>query len=226
MSEPFNPIISQYVTSTEFLASPYGNDFQVGTSIFTSSGQIDTFLQYVSSLIDTYCGRMFGIQQYQDIFQGQDSTYTVLDFFPVTGVISIQFLNIYPTNYISSYTGFFADTSSGTIDPSYYYWYPDGRLKMRTEFLNNRMYTANYYAGYQTIPQSIKLATLMLANTYATSIDAGAVGFSDGGAITRFKFGKFQEDFSNPIHRDINYNQGIPPTVEAILRKFKYSKRV
>jgi GAF domain-containing protein len=62
----------------------------------------------------------------------------------------------------------------------------------------NLIYTVNYTAGYSTIPSDIKTATMMLAASYAKSIENGTVGSVDSAGVSKFKFGKFEESYFSP----------------------------
>lgn len=198
-----------YITSTEFLNSPYGAEYQPSGSIFATTADVDSFLQYISDLIDLYCGRTFDVKTYTDTFEGQGSTVHMLRVFPIASLTSVDYDDI---------------SSTGTVSLSNFRAQETGLLKSKVPFLFGRTYTITYDAGYAVTPQPIKQAALMLANTYAQAIDAGAVGQADGGSSTSFKFGKFQETYIDPRQRNVSYVEGIPPTVEAILRRYKYLK--
>jgi hypothetical protein len=216
---------SQYVTSTEFLASPYGTDFAIGNSLFTSSGEIDSFLAAMSDIVDLYCNRTFGVQTYAEVYDNINDHALFLRNFPVVKINSITWQTV-------------GSASSGVIDPSLYAVLQTGKIKFfqninsifsggynniySSNYLNNyRIFTINYNAGYAVVPGPIKTATMMLANVYANAIDNNAVAFADGGASTSFKFSKFMESYADPKHRDVFYNQGIPVTVQAILRRYQ-----
>jgi hypothetical protein len=82
-------------------------------------------------------------------------------------------------------------------------------------------YTITYDAGFDVIPEPIKLATKMWANIMAQAIDNEAVSVPDG-ALTQFRWNKFQESYTDPRHRKLDSD--IPPTVESILKRYRYLK--
>jgi hypothetical protein len=113
------------------------------------------------------------------------------------------------------------DGSSSGVLANYRLNKTTGKLRF-TDYLNpDLIYTVNYVAGYPTIPEPIRVATLMWANIAAQQVDNGAVAVVDGGTNTQFRFNKFWEAYSDPRQRQVN---DIPPTVEAILKRFKYLK--
>lgn len=202
--------MAQYISAAEFLASPYGKDYQPGESIFDEIWQLDEYLQYISSVIDTYCGRTFEVNTYID------------EFYDVGG--SSLFLSVFPVVHIHSVESETFGAVTGAVSSSAYRVLSFGKLQFTSKLNRDLIYKVTYQAGYSNIPDEIKQATMMLAHTYLQAIDSGAVGIADGGALTGFKFGKFAESYVDPRQRDVSYNQGIPITVEAILRRFKYMK--
>lgn len=213
-----------YVTTQEFLSSPYGADFQPGSdcSVFASSGDVGDFLEYISSLIDLYAGQSFGTGVIVEEFvprSGQTKVY--LRKFPVHEVTSITFN---PVNFSYSLNNEGYATNSRTVDPTNYKFFTDGRVIFSGVLSSNAIYQATYIAGYMQIPNPIKLATLMLANTYAQAVDTGSVAIPEGGATTRFVFDKLEQNYVDPRQRYDNMNVGIPVTVQSILNRYKYMK--
>lgn len=213
-----------YVTIQEFLNSPYGADFQPGTdcSVFATSGDIGDFLEYISSLIDLYAGQSFGTGVIVEEFvprSGQTKVY--LRKFPVHDVTSITY-NPVGFNYSFQNEGY--ATNSRTVDPATYKFFMDGRVIFSSVLSSNAIYQATYTAGYIQIPNPIKLATLMLANTYAQAVDTGSVSIPEGGSMTRFVFDKLEQNYVDPRQRYDNMNIGIPVTVHSILNRYKYMK--
>jgi hypothetical protein len=200
-----------YVTYDEFVNSPYGADFQPGNSIFETSGQVVDFLDLISNLIDLYCSRTFVVTQYADSFDGEGNSVLFLRAFPATGIISIQYEKIGDS------------TSTGFISASTYNLFKrTGKIRLSNTLSYGYFYTVNYFAGYESTPDPIKQATLMLANSYAQSIDNGSVGIPDGGAITEFRFSKFMERYTDTRHKNQASETGIPFTVKAILDKYRF----
>lgn len=201
--------MSRYVDYTEWCTSAYGQDYLPGDSIFASSGEINEFLQGISSLIDTFCGRSFDIARYSQVYDSRRGDSLFVDIVPVTGIVQVKYENI--------------GGSSGLIDPTCYYLFPSvGRIKFANTLYQDKIYTVTYDAGYATIPDQIRLATMMWANIAAQSIDNNSVAIPDGGAVTQFRFNKFWEAYVDPRQRPTVDN--IPPTVYAILSRFRYLK--
>lgn len=205
--------MSMYVTYSEFITSPYGQDYvPAAGEFFETSGQVEDFLTYISDLIDLYCQRSFNIESYEQIFQGQGDDVTFLDNIPATGISSITYLDMF-------------GTASGTLTTSDYRLFTTtGKVKFTDALSYEYLYTITYQAGYSTIPNPIKQATMMLANTYLQSIDNGAVAFAEGGANVQFRFSKFQEQYADPRNKNTGYNEGIPVTVQSILRRYRILK--
>lgn len=201
--------MSRYIDYLEWTSSPYGQDYLPGDSIFASSGAINDFLEGISVLIDTFCGRSFGIDRYTQVYDVRRGDSLFVDIIPVTGIIQIKYENI--------------AGASGLVDPSTYFLFPSvGRIKFANRLDNDKIYTVTYDAGYSTTPQQIKLAAMMWANIAAQSIDNNSVAIPDGGAVTQFRFNKFWEAYVDPRQRPTVDN--IPPTVYAILSRFRYLK--
>lgn len=201
--------MSRYIDYLEWTTSPYGQDYLPGDSIFASSGEINEFLQDISSLVDTFCGRSFDVARYTQQYDSRRGDSLFVDIIPVTGIIQVKY------EYIGG--------SSGLITPSNYFLFPGvGRVKFNTKLDQDVIYTVTYDAGYSVVPDQIKLATKMWANIVAQSIDNNAVAVPDGGAVTQFRFNKFWEAYVDPRQRQTQDN--IPPTVYAILSRFRYLK--
>ena len=206
--------MSQYITYDEFINSPYGQDYVPAVGeLFETSGQVEEFLTYISNLIDLYCSRTFEITSYQDVFQGTGDMVMFLNNMPVTGISSVVYEDMFAS-------------SSGTLTniTDYRLFTNTGKLKFADPLKDYYQYTVNYVAGYTTVPDPIKQACLMLANAYLQGIDNGAVAFADGGANVQFRFNKFQEQYADPRHKNPNYLEGIPVTVQAILRRYRIQR--
>lgn len=213
-----------YVTIEEFLSSPYGADFQPGSdcSVFATSGDVGDFLEYISSLIDLYAGQTFGTGIIVEEFvprSGETKIY--LRKFPVHEITSITY-NPIGINAVFQDDGY--NMQVQTVDQSSYKVFTDGRLIFAGKLSSNAIYQATYIAGYIQIPNPIKMATLMLANTYAQAVDTGSVAIPEGGSTTRFVFDKLEQNYVDPRQRYDNINVGIPATVYSILNRYKYMK--
>jgi len=201
-----------YITYEEFINSPYGAEYNpVSGSIFETSGNVVDFLESVSSIIDLYCGRTFDIVLYEETKYGLSGKSIFLDNIPVTGIVSIEWS-----------TGF---GSSGVVSPtSYLLLKPEGRIISQLSLKQDFLYTIKYHAGFSVIPDPIRYATLVLAKTLTQSLESGSLGIPDGGTLTSFKFGKFAEEYANSQQKYTDYAEAIPPTVCAILKKYRYMK--
>lgn len=213
-----------YVSVQEFLSSPYGADFQPGEdcSVFASSGDVEDFLEYISSLIDLYAGQTFGTGVVEEEFIGKaGQTRVYLRKFPLHQINSVKYNQ---AGYSSSFNVEGYGLDQLTMDPTNYKFFKDGRVIFNGTLYSDAVYQVEYIAGYQDIPKPIKMATLMLANTYAQAVDTGSVAIPEGGSITRFVFNKFESNYVDPRQRYDDMNIGIPVTVQAILNRFKYLK--
>lgn len=213
-----------YITVQEFLSSPYGADFQPGEDcgVFATSGDVEDFLEYISSLIDLYAGQTFGTGIVTEEFIGKaGQTRVYLRKFPLHSINSIKYNQ---AGYSSTFNieGYGLDQI--VMDPNTYKFFKDGRVIFRGSLYSDTVYQAEYIAGYDQIPKPIKMATLMLANTYAQAVDTGSVAIPEGGSTTRFVFNKFESNYVDPRQRYDDMNVGIPVTVQAILNRFKYLK--
>lgn len=211
-----------YVTAQEFLSSPYGADFQPGADcgIFATSGEVEGFLEFISSLIDLYAGQTFGTGEVVEEFvakTGQIKLY--LKKFPVHSITSITYYPIGSNNLIDG-NGY--NMNPSTISPLNYTVMKDGRLIFSKGLITGALYQVTYVAGYKDIPMPIKMATLMLANTYAQAIDTGSVAIPEGGSSTKLTFGNFEESYVDPRQRYDKINIGIPVTIHAILNRYRY----
>jgi hypothetical protein len=213
-----------YVSVQEFLSSPYGADFQPGEdcSVFASSGDVEDFLEYISSIIDLYAGQTFGTGIVEEEFIGKaGQTRVYLRKFPLHQINSVKYNQAgYSSNF--NVEGYGLDQL--TMDPTNYKFFKDGRVIFNGSLYSDAVYQVEYIAGYQDIPKPIKMATLMLANTYAQAVDTGSVAIPEGGSTTRFVFDKFESNYVDPRQRYDDMNVGIPVTVQAILNRFKYLK--
>ena len=211
--------MSSYVTYSEFINSPYGREYAISESsencLFSSSGQIQGFLDQISDLVDLYTGRTFGTGYVTDEFvavSGKDKIF--LKRFPIHSVSGIVY---YPPNYYES--GFGIDTQ--ILPPEQYRYFTNGRVIFTGNLYYGAVYQVTYIAGYNEIPGPIRQAVMMLANSYALGIDVGAVGIPEGGNTTRVAFNGFETNYVDPRQRYDLPNLGIPITVIAILNRYK-----
>lgn len=202
----------QYASYAEFITT-YGRDFTPGSdSIFPASGDVNTFLQYVSSLIDLYAGQSF-------------VTGVVVEHFTARSNQRVIFARKFPLNSITSIEYYpYGSTTASTVDASNYMYFSDGKIVFNETLYPYYTYKITYNAGYTTVPDPIKQATLMLAQTMASALDNNAVGVPEGGNTTRFVFDKYEENYVDPRQRYDLENVGIPVTVAAILNRYRYMR--
>lgn len=198
----------QYITHDEWILT-YGAQYTAGGGVFATSGDITTFLQYISSLIDLYAGQTFVTGSVTQQFTAYPGTKTI-------------FTRRMPLNSVSSIV-YYPDgtTDPSTVDSSTYKYWSDGRIRFNDYLYGYAVYEITYNAGYQTIPDAIKQAAAMLANAYAAALDNNGVAVPEGGATTRFVFDKYEENYVDPRQRYDDLNMGLPVTVQAILNRYK-----
>jgi hypothetical protein len=180
-----------YVSVSEFKDSIW---FQDLSDYFTDDTQISGFLDEICGLIDLHCGRTFTTGVYTDEFVGRDSGTYFTRIFPLNDITSItyQIFDKYPA--LSSQAVYTASpTSSGTLDSTNYFYKQSGIIKSGVVFRSNSLWTVTYNAGYTSVPQAVKTATMMLAKMMVESNDVGNLAWSDGAAVATFKFGKYSE---------------------------------
>lgn len=204
--------MASYVTYDEFIAY-YGGNFIPGESVFATSGAIEEFLEYITSLINLYAGQDF-------------STGVVTEQFSARPGASRIYTRKFPLNSVSSISYYLPGTVTAPValSASDYMFFSDGRIIFANKLYGNAMYEIVYNAGYTTIPEPIKMATLMLANTYATALDNSSVAIPEGGSTTRFVFDKYEENYVDPRQRYDDMNIGIPVTIHAILNRYRHLK--
>lgn len=205
--------MSRYLEYSRFITSPYGIDFMAcDNGIFASSGEVQSFLDDMSDLIDLYAGQTFG-------------TGVVTEYFTAKSGLSNIFLRKFPVNSVDSIVYYLpGETTPNTLASTGYKWFSDGKVWLIDLLYTQARYEITYNAGYTTVPSQIELATMILANSYASAIENNAVAIPEGGNTTRFVFGQYEENFVDPRQRYDDLNVGIPVTVISILNRFKYLK--
>lgn len=211
-----------YCTVDEFKNSIYFIGLE---DYFTTSAQISGFLDGVSSIIDNYCGRTFLTGAYQDTFMGNNSVAWFTNNMPLISIESITWQYVGGSSSLF-FNGILGTSPSGIMDPSSYWFTPQGCTKTRIRFNTNYIWKINYTAGYQVaqLPGAIKEATMMLAKIMADSADAGNLAVPEGSALNRFKFDKFEEEYVAGSTATNYEPSSLPPTIAGILKKFKYSR--
>jgi hypothetical protein len=120
--------------------------------------EIDTLIPKVSQLVKTYCRRSF-IDYFDEarteVFEGGYGSLLLKET-PVTQVISVQISTDYGQTY-TKLTKFTDWVQNGdyvvSINPQGFKPYING-------------YKVNYFAGYETVPEDLKLAVLDLVTYY------------------------------------------------------------
>ena len=132
----------------------------VGINSDNQDTAIDSLIPKVSELVKSYCGRTF-IDYVDDAktetFSGGYSAYIPKEQ-PLLSLVSLEASENYGQTYTSlvEYTDFVVDQEEGTIVSTY----PDGFEKR----ING--YKVSYFAGFETIPQDLKLVVFDLITFY------------------------------------------------------------
>lgn len=124
-----------------------------GISSTNQDAEIDSLIPKVSELVKSYCRRSF--VDYVDeakieVFRGGFQEI-LLSEFPVTQVISVQKSSDYGQTYtkLTKFTDWVQDGDTVvSLDPTLGF----------AELING--YKVSYFAGYETLPQDLKLATM------------------------------------------------------------------
>lgn len=134
-----------------------------GISSTNSDSQIDFLIPKVSDLVKNYCRRTF-VDYVNDskseTTSGGYGSKLFLKEYPLIQVISVEFSEDYGQTYteLVEFTDFAIDTEEGTI------YKIDGEW---TKYING--YKITYTAGYETLPEDLKLAVLDLVKYYMTN---------------------------------------------------------
>lgn len=221
-------MITGYITVEEFQNSSYYCAYTecCGT---TGTTQLQELIYCATSLVDNYLGRTLWNKQYSDKFVGRNLNSYHLAFMPVTEVINISYRKKRDDNY--NYFQEFNLGTSGTITTYDLVNDRTGLIEIDRGFDNNYRYTVDYRAGYIEIPEDIKLAVKILVTQLATQIDTGNLVNTevsyDNIKIDKTSFTIGGSRFmKNVVFKDPNDIDSLPFMVKAILRKYKYSKRL
>lgn len=130
-----------------------------GINSTNQDAEIDSLIPKVSELVKSYCRRAF--VDYVDeakveVFRG-GFDQLLLSEFPVTQVISVQKSTDYGQTYtkLTKFTDWVQDGDSVvSLDPT----------KGFAELING--YKVSYFAGFETLPEDLKLATLDIVTYY------------------------------------------------------------
>lgn len=132
----------------------------VGISSPNQDDAINAIIPKVSKFVKTYCRRTFVDwvdEQKTEYFNGGE--YFTLTEFPVINIISVDTSSDYGQNYTSlvEYTDWVLDRSTEQIKPI-------GPLGLFTPLING--YKVTYVAGYEELPEDLKLAVMDLVTYY------------------------------------------------------------
>lgn len=209
-----------YLTAAEFYTSAYGSQFYTPSgdcNVFGSEAEIQGFLDNISSLIDLYTGRTFATGNFEETVRVQLKDVHYLSQIKIRSITSITYRE--PSNFYSGY-----DLDEKTMEPTDYYFYPDGKIIFRSKLPIGSQVTFRYVAGPDSVPGPIKTAVLMWANAWSQSISVGAVAIPDGGAVTSVQYDKVRETYVDPRARYDDISISIPVTVKGILDKYRLLK--
>lgn len=131
-----------------------------GISSTNQDAEIDLLIPKVSELVKSYCRRTF-IDGLEDILVERTNggfNNIILKEAPVTQILSVEKSTNYGQTYTSltEYTDWVLDTETNTVV---------SLSAVGFEKLING-YQVSYYAGYETVPEDLKLAVLDLVTYY------------------------------------------------------------
>jgi hypothetical protein len=137
-----------------------------GINSTTQDAEIDSLIPKVSELVKSYCRRTF-VDYVDDMkietFKGGHKEL-LLSEFPVTQVVSVQVSNDYGQTYtkLTKFTDWIPDGDTVvSLDPA--------GLGFK-ELING--YKVSYFAGYDPLPEDLKLATLDIITYYLKNSSA------------------------------------------------------
>lgn len=131
-----------------------------GISSTNQDAEIDLLIPKVSELIKTYCRRSFVDGLDEILVQRSNGGFNkiLLKESPVTQILSVEQSTNYGQAYteLTEFTDWVFDTEDNTVTAI-------GELGF-TKAING--YQVSYYAGYETVPEDLKLAVLDLITYY------------------------------------------------------------
>lgn len=141
------------VTKTEYKT-------YAGISSTNQDAEIDLLIPKVSELVKTYCRRTFvdGLDEMLTVRSNGGFDKILLKEAPVTQVVSVEQSLDYGKTYaeLVEFTDWVLDTEDNTVVSL--------GVNGFTKALNG--YQVSYYAGYETVPEDLKLAVLDLITYY------------------------------------------------------------
>lgn len=141
------------VTKTEYKT-------YAGISSTNQDAEIDLLIPKVSELVKTYCRRTFvdGLDEMLTVRSNGGFDRIILKESPVTQVVSVEQSLDYGKTYaeLTEFTDWVLDSEDNTVVSL--------GINGFTKALNG--YQVSYYAGYETVPEDLKLAVLDLITYY------------------------------------------------------------
>ena len=223
--------ITGYISVEEFQQSSY---YCAYTECCGSTGttQIAELIDVATSLIDNYLGRTLWNKSYEDKFIGKNLNSYYTAFIPVTEISSITYKRKRNDSYEYFQNGFSVSTS-GSIQVTNYELINDrtGLIEVDNGFSKEARYTILYRAGYTEIPEDVKTACKILVVQLATMIDSGNIVNTETSYEnikidkTSFSIGA-SKYVKNIVFKSVDEIPALPYMVQAILKRYKYSKRL
>lgn len=141
------------VTKTEYKT-------YAGISSTNQDAEIDLLIPKVSELVKTYCRRTFldGLDEMLVVKSNGGFDRIILKEAPVTQVVSVEQSLDYGKTYteLTEFTDWVLDSEDNTVVSL--------GINGFTKAING--YQVSYYAGYETVPEDLKLAVLDLITYY------------------------------------------------------------
>lgn len=123
----------------------------------TQDGLLQILLDWAIAFVESYTGRTFDSDEYEEYIDGNAQREIILDHYPVTELTSIEYDN---------WTLSTPDREDVDVD-SYKLIPKSGRILLTFCLIRGfQNYKVTYTAGYATAPDDLKMATLKLAATY------------------------------------------------------------
>ena len=225
--------MSAYVTYAELTGSVYwptiSGAFSTDEGLTANSGMVTGFISQVSAVISSYVGYYLGTGTYTEEFSGNGRTRYYLSKIPLLSVSSII---IDESDNV--------DTITGTI--TYFRTYRSGKVELKDlvrssgsisyrGFKLGAKHRITYTAGYDPIPDDVKLACMMLISHMVLAAEAGTPG-TDAANLMGWGFSKYREQYGTDQLKYAQQSQmgmganDLPGPIANILRKYKVSKSV
>jgi hypothetical protein len=145
--------VKQLITKAEYKA-------YAGINSINQDTEIDTLIPKVSQLIKNYCRRSFSDfagDAKIEVFNGGDTKYYLKEY-PVITMLALEYSSDYGQNYVSleEFVDFVLDIQEGSINS----------LKPGGFAYAINGYSVTYTAGFEVIPEDLKLAAMDLITYY------------------------------------------------------------